>query len=173
MRRSEKSEYVSKLKEELNNSSTVVVAHYKGLNVSESEELRKKMRENGAKFQVTKNTLTKLALTNSKNEAIKELFTGPTAIAYSQDPIAPAKVAVEFGKKHTNLKIIGGMYEGEKIDNEKINFLASLPSLDEIKGKLIGLINAPAQKIVSILQEPGSKVARIISARNNELEKSN
>ena len=173
MNRSEKKDFVEKLKKEFNDSSSVIVAHYSGLSVSETDELRKEMRNNGAKFRVIKNRLTKLALTKTQFKDIADLFTGPTAIAYSSDPVAPAKVAVNFEKKSKNFKIIGGGYDGEKIDKEKINFLASLPSLDELKGQIIGLIIAPAQKIASIVKEPGRQLARLMSSRSKKLEESN
>jgi len=173
VKRSDKNDFVQNLKEELKNSSSVVVAHYAGLSVAETDNLRKEMRSNGAKFKVTKNRLTKIALTGTPYESIEDLFTGPTAIAYSSDPVAPARVSVEFEKKFENFKILGGSYEGEKIDNAKINFLATLPSLDQIRAKLLGLLNAPAQKIASISQAPGGQLARLISARSEQLEKSN
>ena len=173
MKRSDKKEFVQKLKDELDNSSSVIVAHYSGLTVDESEQLRTEMRNNGAKFKVTKNRLTKLALEQTQFKPIAELFTGPTAIAYSDDPVAPAKVAVSFEKKLENFKIIGGGYDGEKIDLEKINFLATLPSMDELRGKIVGLISAPAQKIASIMKEPAGQIARLISEQSKSLEKSN
>ena len=173
MKRSDKNDFVQNLKEELKNSSSVVVAHYARLSVAETDNLRKEMRSNGAKFKVTKNRLTKIALTGTPYESIEDLFTGPTAIAYSSDPVAPARVSVEFEKKFENFKILGGSYEGEKIDNAKINFLATLPSLDQIRAKLLGLLNAPAQKIASITQAPGGQLARLINARSEQLEKSN
>ena len=173
MKRSDKKNFVQKLKDEINSSSSVIVAHYAGLSVLETDNLRKEMRENGAKFKVTKNRLTKLALADTPNESIIDLFIGPTAIAYSNDSVAPSRVAVDFEKKYKNFKIIGGSFEGEKIDQNKINFLATLPSLDGIRGKLIGLISAPAQKIASVLQAPGSQLARLITSRSEELGKSN
>jgi large subunit ribosomal protein L10 len=173
VKRSEKNDFVQSLKEELKNSSSVVVAHYAGLSVEETDSLRNEMRSNGAKFKVTKNRLTKIALTGTPYESIEDLFTGPTAISYSSDPVAPARVSVEFEKKFENFKILGGSYEGEKIDKDKINFLATLPSLDQIRAKLLGLFNAPAQKIASIAQAPGGQLARLINARSEQLEKSN
>ena len=173
MNRSEKKDFVKKLKEELDNSSSVIVAHYSGLSVLETDNLRKLMRDNGAKFKITKNRLTKIALNDTQYETISDLFSGPTAIAYSDDPIAPAKLAVDFEKKYENFKIVGGFFEGEKIDQAKVNFLATLPSLDEIRGKIVGLILAPAQKITSVLQAPGNQLARLMNSRSKELEKSN
>ena len=119
MKRSDKKNFVQKLKDEINSSSSVIVAHYAGLSVLETDNLRKEMRDNGAKFKVTKNRLTKLALADTPNESIADLFSGPTAIAYSSDPVAPAKVSVSFEKKLENFKIVGGSYEGEKIDKSK------------------------------------------------------
>ena len=173
MKRSEKNDFVQNLKDELKNSSSVIVAHYDGLSVLETDSLRKEMRNSGAKFRVTKNRLTKIALANTPYESIADLFVGPTAIAYSSDPVAPARVSVNFEKKLENFKIIGGSYDGDKIDKTKINFLASLPSLDQTRGKLLGLLNAPAQKIVSVVQAPGSQLARLVNARSEELGKSN
>ena len=166
MNRSEKKEFVQKLKDEIDSSSSVIVAHYSGLTVEESEQLRSEMRSNGAKFKVTKNRLTKLALEQTQFKDIADLFTGPTAIAFSDDPVAPAKVAVSFEKKLEKFKIIGGGYDGEKIDLEKINFLATLPSIDELRGKIIGLISAPAQNIALIVKEPASQMARLVSAKS-------
>ena len=173
MKRSEKNNFVQSLKEDLDNSSSVIVAHYAGLSVKETDDLRKAMRDNGAKFKVTKNRLTKLALADTQYESITDLFNGPTAIAYSNDSVAPSRVAVEFEKKFKNFKIVGGSFEGEKIDKDKINFLATLPSLDGIRGQLIRLISAPAQKIVSIIQIPGSQLARLMISRSEELGNSN
>ena len=173
MKRSDKKNFVQKLKDEFNNSSSVIVAHYAGLSVLETDNLRKEMRDNGAKFKVTKNRLTKLALADTQYESITDLFNGPTAIAYSNDSTAPSRVAVEFEKKFKNFSIVGGSFEGEKIDKDKINFLATLPSLDGIRGQLIRLISAPAQKIVSIIQIPGSQLARLMISRSKELGNSN
>jgi large subunit ribosomal protein L10 len=173
VKRSDKKEFVQKLKDEIDTASSVIVAHYSGLSVDESNQLRAEMRNNGAKFKVTKNRLTKLALEQTQFKDISDLFTGPTAIAYSEDPIAPAKVAVNFQKKLENFNIIGGGYDGERIDLDKINFLATLPSLDEIRGKIVGLISAPAQKIASVVKEPAGQIVRIINAQSKSLEKSN
>ncbi len=166
MKRSEKKDFVQNLKDEIEISSSVIVAHYSGLNVNESEQLRSEMRKNGAKFKVIKNRLTKLALKQTKFKDMADLFSGPTAIAYSEDPVAPAKVAVSFEKKFVNFKIIGGGYDGEKIDLQKINFLATLPSMDELRGKIVGLISAPAQKIASIVREPAGQMARLVSSKS-------
>ena len=173
MKRSDKNIFVQNLKEELKDSSTVIVTHYSGLSVDETDDLRKAMRANGAKFKVTKNRLTKIALADTQFKSISDLFDGPTAIAYSTDPIVPAKIAVEFEKKLEKFKIIGGYFEGENIDTTKINYIATLPSIDEIRGKLVGLISAPAQKLSSVIQAPCSQLARLIAAREQKLSESN
>ena len=131
------------------------------------------MRDNKTTFKVTKNRLAKLALADTQYKNIADLFRGPTAVAYSADPVTPAKISVEFEKKFKNFKILGGSFEGDKIDLEKINFLGSLPSLDEIRGKLVGLLVAPAQKIISVLQAPAGQIARLLESRSKELGKSN
>ena len=173
MKRSEKKEFVQKLKDELDSSSSVIVAHYSGLTVAESQELRSEMRNNGAKFKVTKNRLAKLAIEQTQFKDMADLFTGPTAIAYSDDTVAPAKVAVNFDKKFEKFKVIGGGYDGEKINLDKINFLATLPSMDQLRGKIVGLISAPAQKVATLMKEPSAQLARLIGAQEKSLEKSN
>jgi len=173
VKRSEKKEFVQKLKDEIDSSSSVIVAHYSGLTVAESQELRSEMRNNGAKFKVTKNRLAKLAIEQTQFKDMTDLFTGPTAIAYSDDPVAPAKVAVNFDKKFEKFKVIGGGYDGEKINLDKINFLATLPSMDQLRGKIVGLISAPAQKVASLIKEPSAQLARLIGAQEKSLEKSN
>ena len=171
MKRSEKKDFVKKLKKDFLNTSSVVVAHYSGLTVLETDEIRKAMREKGAKFKITKNSLTKLALANTKLECINDLFNGPTAIAFSDDSIIAAKASFDFGKTHKNFKILGGFFEGEKIDSEKVKYLASLPTLDEVRGKLIGLISRPAQKIVYVLNAPASQIVTLLSKYSPETSK--
>ncbi len=173
MKRSEKKDFVQNLKEDLKNSSSIIVSHYAGLNVNKMDELRQAMRNNEIKFKVTKNRLTKLALADTQYKTIADLFTGPTAIAYSSDPVAPARISVEFEKKFENFKILGGYFEGEKIGQDKINFLASLLSFDEIRGKLVGLLSAPAQKIASVLQAPASGIVSLLESQSKKLEESN
>ena len=164
MNRTQKKEFVSSLNKDFNESDLLVVTQYSGLDVKKMEELRSKMRDVDVKFKVTKNRLTKLALKGSSFENVDELFIGPTAIAYSKNSIQAAKVAVEFSKKNNKLKIIGGSFEGELIGKEKINFLATLPSLDELRSIIISLIMAPATKVATVLQAPGNQIARVISA---------
>jgi large subunit ribosomal protein L10 len=122
------------------------------------------MREAGGSFKVTKNRLAKIALKGTKFEGLADQFTGPTAIAVSSDPVAAAKIAVEFAKKNEKLQIICGSLETESLDADAVKALAKLPSLDELRGKLIGLIQAPATKIAGVLQAPGGQLARVFGA---------
>ena len=173
MKRSDKKDFVEKIKDDLKKSSSIVVAHYSGLSVLDTDKLRKEMRKNGAKFKITKNRLTKLALAETQFKEIADLFSGPTAIAYSDDPVAPAKVAVNFEKINDKFKIIGGAFEGKKIERERIDFLATLQSIDEMRGKIIGVIMAPGQKIALVVKEPGGQLARLMSSRSEQAEGSN
>ena len=173
MKRSKKNDFVAQLKNDFKNSSSIIVSHYAGLSVKETDAIRRSLRENGANFKVTKNRLTKLALANTEYECITDMFNGPTAITYSSDSIVPAKITAEYEKKYKSLKILGGFFEGKKIDREKVKFLASLPLLDEIRGKLIGVLLAPAQRIALIIKEPSGQLARLLNKRSQELEKTN
>ena len=151
-------------------SAIVVVTHYSGLTVAELGVLRSQMREVGASFKVTKNRLTRLALEGTSYQSIDELFRGPTAIAYSADPVAAAKAAGGFAKTNDKLVILGGAMGDTRFDANGIKALATLPSLDELRGKLVGLIQAPATKVAGVLQAPAGQVARVISARSKQLE---
>jgi len=162
--RTEKEDLVATLHQTFDESAMVVVTHYSGLTVSEMGDLRDRMRETGAKFRVTKNRLTRLALKDTKCEALSDLFTGPTAIAYSDDPVAAAKARVEFAKENDKLIVLGGARGEEMLDASGVKALASLPSLDELRGKLVGLLVSPATKVDQVLQAPGGQVARVIGA---------
>jgi large subunit ribosomal protein L10 len=162
--RTEKQELVSSLQKTFEDASAVVVTHYSGLTVQELGVLRGRMREAGALFKVTKNRLTRLALKGTKFEQLSDLFTGPTAIAYSQDPVAAAKVAVNFAKENEKLIVLGGGFGSQALDADGVKALATLPSLDELRGKLLGLLNAPASRIAQVLQAPGGQVARVLGA---------
>jgi len=169
--RTEKAELVATLNKAFDETSMVVVTHYSGLTVAEMGDLRDRMRENGAKFKVTKNRLTRLALKDTKFEGLSDLFTGPTAIAYSDDPVAAAKVSFEFAKTNEKLVVLGGALGTETLDADGVKALATLPSLDELRGKIVGLLQAPASKIAQVLQAPGGQVARVISAYSEQGEK--
>jgi large subunit ribosomal protein L10 len=162
--RKEKSELVAALHEQFSQAGLVVVTHNNGLTVAEITDLRRKVRASGAKFKVTKNRLTRLALADTKFEGLDDLFTGPTAIAYSVDPVAAAKVVVDFAKGNDKLVILGASLGTNKLDVEGVKALATLPSLDELRGKLLGMIQTPATRIAGILQAPGGQIARVLSA---------
>lgn len=164
MDRARKEELVAELQETFASNNLVVITQQSGLTVEEVSELRKQMREAGAAFKVTKNRLAKIALKGTKFEELADRFTGPTAIAVSQDPVAAAKVAVEFANKNEKLQIVCGALEKEALDAVAVNALAKLPSLDELRGKLIGLIQAPATKVAGVLQAPAGQLARVFGA---------
>jgi large subunit ribosomal protein L10 len=168
--RQEKAELIETLQTTLNASSTVVVAHQVGMTVAESSNLRAKMREAGAGFKVTKNRIAKLALKGTRYEELDGMFTGPTAIGTSEDPVAAAKALVDFAKDNDKLTIIGGSMDGKTLDKAGVEALAKMPSLDELRGRLVGLIQAPAAKIARVTQAPAGKVARVIKARSDQLQ---
>lgn len=164
MDRAQKQEVVKDLHGVFNSAGVVVVTHYNGLNVADMTDLRDRLREIGASFKVTKNRLTKLALNGTDKAPLEDLFTGPTGIGFSDDPVAAPKVLVKFAKDHDNLKILGGMMGEVMLDENAIKDLASLPSLDELRAKLVGLLSTPATRIAGVLQAPASQVARVIGA---------
>ena len=167
MNRKQKKELVESLHKTFLNSQSVIVTHINGLTVSETTNLRSSMRDSNCKFKVTKNRIVKLALKNTKFEHLDSLFTGPTAIGSSEDAIAPAKVLVDFSKDSEKIKIIGGGFETKSLSVDEINNLASLPSLDEVRSKLIGLLMAGPTKLVRTIKEPPSRMARILATKNN------
>ncbi len=162
--RTQKREVVAELNEVFGNTNSLVVTHYSGLNVAEITDLRRKMRDAGATFRVTKNRLTKLALDGTPYSPLQDLFTGPTAIAYSDDPVSAAKVAVDFAKTNKKLVVLGGGMGETVLDVGGVEALAKLPSLDELRGKLVGLLQAPATKVAGVLQAPAGQLARVMSA---------
>ena len=170
MNRQEKAELIETLQTTLNGSTTVVVAHQVGMTVAESSDLRAKMREAGAGFKVTKNRIAKLALNDTPHTALESLFTGPTAIGTSADPVAAAKVLVEYAEGNDKLTIVGGSMDGKSLDKAGVEALAKLPSLDELRGKLVGILQAPAAKLARVAQAPAGKVARVIKARSDQLQ---
>lgn len=164
MIRTEKKDQVSQIEEIYKSSNAVVITHYHGLTVSEITQLRKNLREVGAGFKVVKNTLSKIAANNSGIDIKDDMFAGPSAIAYSEDPVAAAKGVMKFVKANDNLKVIGGLVDDKVLDVKEIEALAKLPSLDELRGKLVGLLQAPASQIARIVQTPAGQVARVIKA---------
>lgn len=170
MDRSEKTELVSSLRGTFDSTGIVVVTHYSGLSVSDITDLRTQMRAAGASFKVTKNRLTRLALEGTPYEPIGDMFIGPTAIAYSDDPVAPARVAVDFAKKNDKLIVLGGAMGDLRLDVDAVKQLATLPSLDELRAKIVGMLNTPATRIAGVLQAPGGQVVRVISAHAQQSE---
>ncbi len=164
MERADKEALVASLHERLGEVSNVVVAHQLGLTVAESSSLRRKAREAGAHYRVVKNRLAKRAFEGTKFEALSPLFSGPTAIALSDDPVAAAKVVQTFAKTNSKVTILGGGLNGQYLDAEGVKALAELPSLDELRGKLIGVLQAPATKVAGVVQAPASQLARVFSA---------
>ena len=170
MNRTEKAELIQTMQAVLSTATSVVVTHQRGMTVAESSELRTKMREAGAGFKVTKNRLTKLALQGTKYEALVDLFTGPTAMGTSSDPVSAAKTLVSFAKDNSKLTIIGGSLDGKILDKSGVEALATMPSLDELRAKIAGLLNAPGTKVARVTQAPASQLARVIQARVGQLQ---
>ena len=169
MDRTQKENIVSNLKKDFEESNLLVVTHYSGLNVNEIEELRSEMREANAKFKVTKNRIAKLALKGTRYEDLDSIFTGPTVVGTSKDPVAAAKTLVDYAKENPKITIIGGSMDGKTLDKAGVEALAKMPSLDELRGKLVGLVQAPAAKIARVMQAPAGKMARVIKVREDQL----
>jgi large subunit ribosomal protein L10 len=164
MDRSQKTDAVAQLNAVFNEAGVVVVTRNLGLTVAQSTDLRTKMRDAGATYKVAKNRLAKLALKDTDYTSIEEYLTGPTALAYSADPVAAAKAVVEFAKTNDKLEIVGGSMGSTALDANGVKALASMPSLDELRAKIVGLVNAPATKVVQLVNAPASKLARVFGA---------
>ncbi|MFK7974131.1 MAG: 50S ribosomal protein L10 [Rickettsiaceae bacterium] len=164
MLKSKKQSFVTELEEVYKTSSSVIVTHYHGLTVSEISKLRRSLRDKGASFKVVKNTLSNIAASNVGVAYDASMYSGPTAIAYSQDPVAAAKGVAEFAKTNDNLKIIGGMVNNTVLDVSAVQQLAKLPSLDELRGKIVGLLQAPAANLARVVQAPAGSLARVVKA---------
>jgi large subunit ribosomal protein L10 len=168
LERAEKGEVVTALHDVFAKTGVVVVAHYAGLTVAQMTRLRSDMRSAGGQVKVAKNRLVKLALEGTDAKGIADLLRGPTCLAYSADPIAAPKAAVKFAKANEKFVILGGAMGTTVLDAKGVNSLADLPSLDELRGKLIGLFQAPASKIARTLNEPGAQLARVFGAYGNK-----
>ena len=164
MDRSQKAESVASLNAVFNESGVVVVTRNLGLSVAQSTNLRNKMRDAGASYKVAKNRLARLALKDTDYAGLEEHLTGPTALAYSVDPVAAAKAVVDFAKTNDKLEIVGGAMGSTVLNAEGVKALASMPSLDELRAKIVGLVNAPATKVVQLVNAPASKLARVFGA---------
>ena len=168
MNKEKKKAYINEMKDFFNKTSSVFITHYQGLSVKQIDSLRMEMRKHGILFKITKNRITKLALEGSKFKKLEKLFTGPTAVAFSEDAITSAKILTKFAKTNTNLKIIGGIMEEEPLSVEDVEKIATLPTLDEARAKITGILASPAQKIISILLAPGSKIAILALAKSKK-----
>jgi large subunit ribosomal protein L10 len=162
--RAAKKELVASLGEVFKTTNVVVVAHYSGLSVAQMQTLRRQMKQAGAEVKVAKNRLAKIALEGTDVATIAPLLKGPTLIAFSGDPVAAPKVAVDFAKTHENLVILGGAMGKTALDPNGVKALASLPSLDELRAKIVGLVQAPATKVAQLLNAPAAKLARVVQA---------
>ena len=165
MDRSQKEALVTEMNDLFTNAGVVVVAQYSGLTVAEMTEMRVKMREAGATFKVTKNRLARLALEGTDYGSLSDKLKGPVGIAYSDDPVAAPKIVMEYAKANEKLVVIGGAMGATELDADGVKSLASLPSLDELRGKLVGLLQAPATKVAGVVQAPASQLARVLSAK--------
>lgn len=170
MERAEKQEFIGVLQEVFKASGVVVVAHYSGLTVAQMQNLRKQAKAAGATVKVAKNRLAKIALDGTDVASIAPLMKGPTLIAYSSDPVAAPKVAVDFAKANDKFVILGGAMGKTSLNQDGVKALAALPSLDELRAKLIGLIQAPATKIAQVVNAPAAKLARVFGAYANRDE---
>lgn len=164
MDRAEKREFVADLSQVFDNTGSVIVAHYTGLTVAQMTDLRSRMRDMGGTVKVAKNRLAKIALQGTKAEGIQSLFEGQTVIAYADDPVAAPKVASEFAKSNDKLVILGGSMGETVLDAEGVKALASLPSLDELRAKLVGMISTPATRIAQVVNAPAGQLARVFGA---------
>ena len=155
------------MSKQFENSKAVMVTHYQGLTMPQIDELRSKMREHGIIFKITKNRITKLALEKTRCKDLAGLFTGPTAVAFGEDAIISARILSKFAKDNENLKLIGGIMENEVLDQAGVQNVATLPTLDEARANIVGILNAPASKLVSILLARSEKMGSL-SAENSE-----
>jgi large subunit ribosomal protein L10 len=169
MDRSEKVDLVASLHKTLSETTVVVVTKQTGMTVNEVEELRSVMRDAGTGYKVTKNRLVRLALKGTQYESLESSFSGPTAIATSNDPVATVKASVEFANKNEKFSIVAGAIEGSILSLAEIKKLSELPSFDELRAKIVGLLQAPARNLVGVLPASGAKIARVLSVRSQQI----
>jgi large subunit ribosomal protein L10 len=165
MNRADKQALIESTHAKLAKAQIALVVHNNGLTVAQMDELRRKMRDAGAEFKVTKNRLTKIAAKDTAFEQIADLFKGPSAVATSIDPVAVSKGLVDFAKANEKLVIVGGAFGAQKLSVKDIEKLSKLPSLNELRAKIIGMLQTPATRIACVLQAPGGQVARVIAAK--------
>ena len=169
MNKEKKQKYISEMTTEFDKSEAVIVTHYQGLTVNQLDDLRAKMREHGIIFKITKNRITKLAIEKTKCKELSDLFTGPTAVALSKDAITSAKILTNFSKENKSLKILGGIMGNDILDVAGVKNVATLPTLDEARAKIVGILRSPAQKIASILLAPASKIAILALEKSKKI----
>ena len=167
----QKKSYISEMTTQFENSKAVMVTHYQGLTMTQLDELRAQMREHGIIFKITKNRITKLALEKTKCKDLSELFTGPTAVAFGEDAIMSARILSKFAKDNENLKLIGGIMDNEVLDQAGVQNVASLPTLDEARANIVGILNAPASKLVSIFLARSEKMGNLPSENSESQPK--
>ena len=167
MNKEQKKNYIADITAKFENSEAVLVTHYQGLTMTQLDELRSQMREYGIKFQITKNRITKIALEKTKCKDLSNLFTGPTAVAFSSDAIISARILSKFSKNNENLKLLGGIMGNDLLDQEAVQNVANLPTLDEARAKIVGILSTPASKLVSILLARSEKMSNL-SAENSK-----
>jgi large subunit ribosomal protein L10 len=168
VKRTEKQELISTMNDVFKTSELVVVTLNKGMTVAETTELRNKVREKGAGYRVTKNRLTRLALAGTPCEALLDMMSGPTGIAYANDPAGTAKALMDFAKDNEKFEVLGAVMDGKKLTIDELKMLASLPSLDELRAKILGVITAPATKIACVVQAPAGQIARVVNAYSSK-----
>ena len=166
MNKEAKKNYIEEMKKIFSTNEAVMITHYQGLNVVQLDELRSDLRENGILFKITKNRITKIAIKETPVKELEKYFTGPTAAAISSDPITTAKILTKFAKSHDKLKIVAGFMDGKVLDKNEVAIIATLPSLEESRAKIVGILTSPAQKLVSILLAPGSKIVSLARAKS-------
>jgi len=168
MNKEKKKIYIEEMRKVFSKTSSVLVTHYQGLTVKQIDKLKSELRKHGILFKITKNKITKLALKDTKYKKLENLFSGPTAVAFSEDPIISARILTNFAKIYSNLKVIGGLIEEEPLTVEDVEKIAILPTLDEARSKIAGILRNSAQKIISILLAPGSKIAILAHAKSKK-----
>lgn len=168
MNRQEKEHFVNDFHSKIESAKVLLISHYKGLSVSEISNLRKSVKESKAIFKVTKNSLVKIAIKDTCYENLEKHFNGPIAVTYSDDPVSCAKAIFDFSKDNENLKIVGGAIGEKELSVDEIKILANLPSLDELRAKILGLISSPLSNIVRIISEPQSSLTRLINKKSEQ-----
>lgn len=168
MNRLEKKQEISNIKDLVDSYSSALIVHYKGLNVDQLNFLRGQMRECGAKFKVIKNSLAKLAIANTNSKDLDSLLSGPTALVVSNDPVGMAKELTKFVKTNADLVLLGGIVDDQIVDKKSIIVLSEMPSKDELRAKIVGLLNAPATKLLRVLKAPSEQVARVVGAYSSK-----